>query len=414
VDEPVITATDNVTSAVWTDVEVAPYYFTSSSCAGGVNGSGTDALAGGALVMAGGQAGISFQKLSAAGVPTGSFSSAATYTYTDVAVAQAGDGFLIAGVWAYGPEIDLYYVDANGTQRAYLYSQFNTGNALDSLRLVRGKGKRVVMVWREAGVGVKLARLEPCFVSSAWQIDGAGCGAVSSSTLVSASTLQPGIGLDSNVPDWGASIGCTTGLAKIGVAYIINSTIELHFITANEDGSSKSTVSTVDTESAGTTLTEPEVTYFSSAGDQYFVGWVANYPSPAESDLDFWLTNAQSWHYAYYDYATQNGAASIARPRASTNGSEILVTASRYIADSSAFKEQMMSRRIDYTGLKLPSDSDTTIEFSATMGDCTGQPAQCRPGNKVAITNHEPFSRIYYSASGSSPAGGYESTLTCN
>ncbi|HVN41811.1 MAG TPA: putative metal-binding motif-containing protein, partial [Steroidobacteraceae bacterium] len=415
-DEPVITATDNVTSAVWTDVEVAPYYFSSGSCAGGVNGSGTDALAGGAMVMAGGQAGISFQKLSSAGQPTGSTTAPSSLTYSDVAVAQAGDGYIIAGIWSYSPEIDLYYVDASGTLRAQLWSQFNTGNTLDSLRVVRGNGKRVVLAWREAGVGVKMARIEPCYVSSAWEIDGAGCGAVSSTTLVSASTLQPGLGLDSNVPDWGASIACTSGLRKLGLGYIINSTIELHFITANEDGTGKSAVSTVDSESSPTTLTEPEVTFFSSSGDQYLVSWVTNYVgnAPPESDLNFWLTNAQSWHYAYYDYATDNGAASILRPRGSTTGSELWLTAERYITDSSGFKEQLMSRRLDLTGLKLPSDTDTTIEFSAMMGSCSGQPAQCRPGNKVAITHHAPFSRLYYSASGGSPAGSYESTLTCN
>ncbi|MFT3841637.1 MAG: putative metal-binding motif-containing protein [Myxococcaceae bacterium] len=415
-DEPVITSTDNVSSAYFNDVEVAPYYFSSGSCAGGVNGTGTDALAGGAMAMGGVNSGIQFQKLTTVGAPTGTTSSPSPYTYQDIAVAQAGDGYILAGVWGNpGIELDLYYVDSSGTFRAKNEFLFYTGNTLDSLRVIRGNGKRVVILWREAGVGVKLARIEPCFVSGAWVIDSAGCTAVSSTTLVASTTVVPGIGADSNVPDWGSSLTCTSGLRKIGVSYL-TSAQQLNFITANEDGTSKTAATIVDTEASPTTITEPEVAFYSSGGDQYHVAWVTNYvgSTTPESDLDYWMTGAPSWHYAYFDYATDNGAASIFRPRTTTNGVDFLMTAERYIGDSSGFKEQMMSRRVAFDGGKEPDDGDTSQEFSATMGSCSGQPAQCRPGNKVGLTNSAYWQRIYYSADGGTPNGSYESVLTCN
>jgi hypothetical protein len=150
-----------------------------------------------------------------------------------------------------------------------------------------------------------------------------------------------------------------------------------------------------------------------AAADQFFVAYVTNDSGPTtpQADLNYWLTNDQSWHYAYLDYATDNGAASIARPRTSATATGIWMSAIRWVADSSGFKQQVMTRTSDLLGGRAPYGS--AVEFSVTSGACLADPA-CRPGNKAAFTNHAAFSKLYYAGSGSTPSGSFASTLSCN
>ncbi len=53
------------------------------------------------------------------------------------------------------------------------------------------------------------------------------------------------------------------------------------------------------------------------------------------------------------------------------------------------------------------------MELPATAGACTTEPT-CRPGNKTGHTQWAPFGRLYYSGTGSTPAGTYGSALSCN
>src|SRR5207248_8581316 len=71
-DEPFISATSNlVLTTAYKDIEVAPLYYSAAGCAGGVTGSGTDALAGGMLALAGGTGGLWTQPLDASGNVSG-------------------------------------------------------------------------------------------------------------------------------------------------------------------------------------------------------------------------------------------------------------------------------------------------------------------------------------------------------
>ncbi|MBI3183500.1 MAG: putative metal-binding motif-containing protein [Myxococcales bacterium] len=417
VDEPTISATADLSTVAYQDVELAPYYYSSASCAGGVNGSGTDALAGGALALGVGTSGLLFQRLDVNGAPAGTPVSATSLTYTDVALAQAGDGFLVAGLWKSGTigiEVDLYYMDgATGAKRTYLWSLFNSGNALDSLRVVRGNGKRVTVLWRDSGVGIKLARVEPIWnaTTSAWEIKGPGGAAVTSSTLVAGAGVQAGVGADSTHADWGSSQSCVSAasLRKISVAYR-PSAANVSTFTANEDGSAKSADTVVRTETSRT-LDEPEVAYFQSSGDQWFVAYITRETGTTpQADLNFWLTNDQVWHYAYLAYGTENGANSIFRPRATVSSTRIWLSAIRYVADTSTFKRQIMTRKIDFAGSKDPTSS--SVELSATSGSCTSNPP-CRPGDKDGLSSWAAKSRVFYGGSGSIPAGTFDSTLSC-
>ena len=423
VDEPALDGTAAVTTVVWTDLEVSPYYYSATSCAGGVNGSGTDALAGGAVAMAGGLSGISVQRLDATGAPVGSATSVAGYTYTDVAIAQAEDGYVIAGIWAYAPEIDLYYVDSTGAARGLLYSQFQagTGNSIDSLRVVRGNGKRVVVLWREVVTGptpatrLRLARVEPAFDGTNWQLrNPGGVGApINSAAIPVAATVKAGLGADSTHVDWALSQACPSAasLRTLGVAYL-SSSASLNRFTVKEDGSGKSVETVVATESGTRTLTEPEIAYFrSGAADDWFIAYVTpDTSSPAQADLDYWLTTAPSWHYAYLQFGTQNGADSIHRPRASVTSTRIWLTALRAVADPSGFDGQVMTRTIDFFGDKDPAVS--TVEQSATQGACGADP-WCRPGNKDGLTCWAATGKLFYSASGATPSGTFVSGLSC-
>ncbi|MFZ5445341.1 MAG: putative metal-binding motif-containing protein, partial [Myxococcota bacterium] len=420
-DEPVLSSTTNVGATAYSDVEVRPYYYSAGSCAGGVNGSGTDALAGGALVMAGGASGIAFQKLDTAGLPVGGSTQVTSLTYSDVDFAQAGDGFVVAGVWnSNNSEIDLYYADANGTQRALKYTQFAgpAANTLDSLRVVRGNGKRVTLVWREKDVGVKMAQVEPCYVSTAWELRAPGCASTTLTAMVisPSTTAVAGVGADSAHLDWAASQTCvsTSTQRRLGIAYLTSPT-SLNFFRVNENGTSKETELVAYTVASPRMIAEPDVTFFrdGAAADQFLVAYVTKDPGATtpQADLNYWLTNDQSWHYAYLEYATANGVDSIARPRTSATATGLWMSAIRWITDASGFKKQVMTRTTDLLGVRTPLGS--AVELSVTAGSCLADPA-CRPGDKAAFTNWAPFSKLYYAGSGSTPSGTFASTLTCN
>ncbi len=416
VDEPGFVGATTLHNTAWKDLEVAPYYFSSGGCQGGVTGSGTDALAGGALVLSVGTSGVQFQKLDTQGRPVGGTSSPAGLSYTDVAMAQSGDGFVIAGMWSVSPEIDLYYVDyASGVMRAKLWSQFKTGNALDSLRVVRGNGRRVTLLWREAGVGLKLAQVEPFFDGTTWTLQKAGGGTPLVSQTLVAGAVAAGVGADSATIDWEGSQTCvsTATKRKLGVAYLPTAQSLRHF-TVLEDGSGKSaTETTVRTETGTLSLKEPELVFFRAASaDQFFVAFTTSDSGTTPSeDLNYWLTNNPTWQYAYLNLAGENGADSITRPRASATATGLTLVAQRYVADASGLKRQVMTRSLDLNGAKLPAGA--AVELSATTGACPAGDPDCRPGNKDALTVWSPFGKVYLSASGASPAGSYSAGLTC-
>lgn len=433
VDEPYLASTANVGTAVpWADLEAAPFYYSANGCAGGVNGSGVDAIAGGALAMGVGSDGLYFQRLDLSGAPVGAPVSAGAsgLTYNDVALAQAGDGFVVAAIFAggaqsAGSEIDVYYFDAAaGTLRTYVWSLFNPSNfspfvarSLDSLQVVRGNGKRVTLLWREAGVGLRYARIEPCLIGGAWELRLAGCATALTSTMAPSTALlsagmYPGVGADSAHADWGATQPCASAasLREVGVAYRPDSGIVATFTMA-ENASNRSADTTVRSLSPIYSLTDPDVAYFEAAdAGQYFVSYVERNADAGRADLDFWMTNAASYHYAYLSFATENGQSSIERPRASVSSSRVWLSAVRYVADVSGFKRQLMSRRVDFSGAKDPAS--TTVELSATSGACVNDTA-CRPGDKGAFAHLASMGRLYYSASGASPVGVFSSTLTC-
>ncbi len=428
VDEPFLSSTLDVTPTAWSDLEVKPYYYSSAGCQGGALGTGSDVLAGGALVMAGGTSGIAFQRLTTAGAPTGSPANITSLTYVDVDAAQAGDGFVVAGVWAANnAEVDLFYVDSNGTQRTLRYSQFKSPagcspsgtpcNPLDSLRVVRGNGRRVVVLWREAGVGVRLAQVEACLSGTTWSLKAAGCGSdtLSALTVSPAATALAGVGADSSHVDWAASQACPAAATaqRLGVAYVSAPT-SVSFFRVDETGANKTTETVAYSTSSPRVLSQPDVSFFrdGAAADQFLLAYVTRDPSPvpARADLNYWLTSDPSWHYAYLDYATENGVDSIVRPRTSASATGLWLSAVRYVVDASGFKRQVMTRTLTLAGDRTPLGS--SVELSVTSGACAGDPA-CRPGDKQAFTNWRGFSRLYFSGSGATPAGSFASVLTC-
>ena len=431
VDEPALTDTRDVATTAWQDIEVQPYYYSAGTCGtqtladGGVVTTGTQALAGGAMVMAGGISGIAFQKLDTTGKPTGGITSPAGLTYTDVAFAQAGDGFLIAGVWASNnAEIDLYYTDSSGTQRTYKYTQFKVSDGaggyrtLDSVRVVRGNGRRAVVLWREVGTGIRMANVEACLSGTTWSIGPAGCGAggIVATTIVAAPTALAGVGADAAFPDWVAQQNCNNPgyIRLIGVAYSVGTAVNFFFMW--EDGSGKSAETALDTETGTFSVADPDVSYFYDANGagQWAVAYVRrDSAAPAQADLDFYTTTNPSWMWLYSANATQNGTASIMRPRVSATASSLWFSAARYLTaaeEPTVFKRQVMTRMTDLVGTRTPVGS--AVELSATQGAC-GSDGNCRPGDKLGFTSFAPFGRAYYGASGATPSGAYSSTLTC-
>ena len=424
VDEPLLTSTTTVSTTAFQDIEVKPYYYSAGSCAGGVNGAGTDVQAGGALLMGGATTGLTLQRVDSAGLPSGASTSFTSLKYSDVDFAQAGDGFIVAGVWDYNnSEIDLYYVDSTGASRGVRYTQFvgATNQTIDSLRVVRGNGKRAVVVWRENGTGIRMAQVEACYTGSAWEILQPGCAsspftALTSVTIAPSTTARPGVGADSAHLDWTASQTCVAASTqrRIAISYL-STDLTLKFFRVNEDASAKEVETAAYTVSAPRVLTEPDVTFFrdGAAADQFFVAYVTRDSGATlpQADLNYWMTNDPTWHYAYLDYATDNGVASILRPRTSATATGLWMSAVRYVPDASGFKKQVMTRVSDLLGNRTPYGS--TAEVPVTSGACGADPA-CRPGDKSAFTNWAPFSKLYYAGSGSTPAGSFASTLSCN
>jgi hypothetical protein len=423
IDEPYLSATFNVaTPAAWADVEVTPYYYSGSGCAGGVNGTGTDALLGGGMVMSGGVDGIYFQKLDLSGAPTGPvITIQSSFRYVDVAIAQAGDGFLVAGLYdtgsdGTGNELDLYYLDSSGATRSFSWSLFNTGNTLDSLRVVRGNAKRVMLIWREAGVGLRYRRVDPS-PTAITQVGGATLDSTTPPiSLVANTSVLKGVGADSAISDWAATQSCAaaSALQQVAVAYRVSSAVMKYF-TVNEDGSSKSADTNIRDVSgtSGRSVLDPDVAFFrDQSSNQWFITYVMqDSTAPALADLEVWLSNNPMYDWAWLDFAYDNGVNSISRPRGSVTASHLFVSAVRYVADVSGLKRQIMTRQFDYAGNRDPIDD--TVEIPVTSGACSGDPP-CRPGNKDGVTSWAVFGKIYYSASGASPTGVFASTLTCD
>lgn len=428
-DEPFLVSTVNVSTTAWQDIEVAPYFYSAGSCRGG-EGTGTDVLAGGAMVMASGTGGIGFQPLDTQGVPTGTVTTFTSLTYNEIALAQAGDGFVVAGVWGFSPEIDLHYVSAaTGTTRTFSYSQFNAGSGgtIDSLKVVRASGRHVVVVWRQTGGaannGVRMAR---------YRVDGDGaavpfsivntniCGGAC--TISPSATMPTGVGADSDVNDWSPSQTCSSALRKVGISYLTTGQ-SLNFFEVNEDGTGKwAAEEVVYTVSSPRLMGEPDVAYYPAPSGKS--PWVVAYvtkdsgATPANADLTFGTRVVPvsgspywSWGYAWLAYATENGVDSITRPRVTPSSTQLFFVAHRYVVDASGLKRQVMTRFTDLTGSRAPFSS--TVEVPVTSGAC-GVDVDCRPGNKFGLAAWAPFSRLYYSGSGATPVGSYSSRLTCN
>jgi hypothetical protein len=428
-DEPVLVDTVNVAATQWQDIEVQPFYYSAGGCRGG-QGSGTDALAGGAMVMATGSTGVNFQRLNTEGVPLGAPAQFTSLTYLEIATAQAGDGFLVAGVWNVSPEIDLFYVDATtGIMRSFLYSQYNAGSGgtIDSLKVVRASGRSVVVLWRQTGGaannGIRLARFRITGDggATAFGIENTNaCGGAC--TVVSSTSVPFGVGADSTFDDWSATQTCSSGLRKVGVSYL-KTPQSLSFFEVNEDGTGKwATEEVVYSVSNPRSMAEPEVSHYPapSGKSPWVVAYVTRDPgaAPATADLTFGtrvtpVSGAPywSWGYAWLAYASENGIGSITRPSVTASSSQLWFAAHRFVADAAGLKRQVMTRFTDLTGARQPFSS--TVEVPVTSGACSGD-VHCRPGNKFGLASWAPFSRLYYSGSGATPAGAYTSRLTCN
>ncbi len=367
-DEPLLTDTVNVSTTAWQDVEVQPYFYSAGGCQGG-QGTGTDALAGGAMVMSTGTSGVNFQRLDTQGVPVGAPAQFTSLTYLDIATAQAGDGFIVAGVWNVSPEIDLFYVDAaTGVRRTFLYSQFNAGSGgvIDSLRVVRASGRHVVVVWRQTGGaannGVRLARYRVDGDGGATAFSIVNTNACGGACTISPSTTLPfGVGADSNVDDWSATQTCSAALRKVGISYLTTPQ-SLNFFEVNEDGTGKwAAEEVVYTVSSPRSMAEPDVSFYAapSGKSPWVVAYVTKDPGavPATADLTFGtrvtpVSGAPywSWGYAWLAYATENGIDSITRPRVTGSSSQLWFAAHRFVVDASGLKRQVMTRFTDLTG----------------------------------------------------------------
>jgi hypothetical protein len=368
--------------------------------------------------------GLYFQKLDTGGAPTGSPATiASSYRYVDIALAQSGDGFMVAGVYdlgsdGSGDEIDLFYVDANGAVRDTGLGLFNTGHAIDSLQVVRSNGRRVIVIWRDATVGLRWFRVEPTSSGTTWNITQVGGATLDyltpSQSLVANGAVLPGVGADSAMNDYASGQTCAAAatLVTVGVAYRTSPTV-MKFFTVVENGAKGTDTDMRDvTGSTGRSLVEPDLTYFNNGGAvAWFASWVMqDTTAPAKADLEVWLSNMPGYNWAWLAFAYDNGAASIARPRGSATASRLQVVASRWVADVSGFKKQVMTRRFDFSGNRDPSSS--SVEIPVTSGSCGADPA-CRPGEKHGVTAWAPFGRLYYTAGGSTPVGAFSSALTC-
>ncbi len=417
-DEPGILQHVDVAGAVWTDLELAPFYYSNPGCRGGVSGSGTDALAGAGVIMGGGAVGMEFARLDTNGAFQFSLGVTNASTYTDVAIAQAGEGFIAAGVQARagtGPSrIDLFYVDGTtGAVRGQLLSAFTSSNDLDSLRLVRGNRARVTVLWREVGVGIRFSRVEP-FNSpfgAGWSIQDPRGGSPVVGTLV-AGAVPAGIGADSTHLDWEASQPCAiaSALRAFTVAYL-PTTATLSFFTVSEDGSGKGADVPLDAVTGGRFLGEPEVTFFRNAGaDAWGIAFTTSNPAanPPNEDLNYWLTTDPSIiRFAFLSYATANGTDSIRRPRWSVGPDRLWLSSVRFEASTPAFPKQASVRRLTYLGAKDPAGS--VSEGPATHATCGGNP-DCREGNKDGVVTWAAMGKVLYTASA---AGTHLGQLTC-
>lgn len=436
VDEPVLTRTADVHGVAWTDIEVAPFYHSDAGCAAGTStATNSDSLRGGLAVFASdlrdhlpdggiGTDGVSSFGLQVLNTGGDSTSGLLTYSfrYKDMDLAQSGDGVLVAGIYVGGsPEIDLYLFNFDGTKRASKLSQFRppntTTDTLDSLQVVRGSGRSVMLIWREVirdstgavtNVNLKASRVTPPDAgSTTWTI-------APVLTLVSGASLQQGIGAASDFVDWNLSQTCHRGSDDtiITIAYRHDPyTLKWFSIYDDITDPTAKTVVDLDFVNTSTVLSEPEVVHYTSGGvSQWFAAYTISWDTGGE-DLAYYMTTMSNWRaYATELVPSGNGSDSVRRPRASVfSNSELWVSALKFEAPDSL---QTMTRRIlSADGGVNPVSPD--VEISPTTLTCDGG-SDCRPGQKSGLTSWARTRRVFYSASGASPAGSFSSDLTCH
>jgi hypothetical protein len=374
-DEPELVEYFGLAAAQPTDVAVAPFFFTASSCNGGRAGSGTDAWSAYYLAVVR-DTELYVQQVEEDGYPASALTHISSFGgYAEVAIAQAGGGLAVAG--RYGQSyIDLYFIAPGPTAQTlagssyYLAVQAPSGTALSNVRLVRGNGGRVVLLWREttsAGSKIRMARYS---FASAGSGDWTPTVHTAARDLITSSGSNGAFGAASNHIEYGDVVGCPTGSARFAVAHRLGEVLLTHVF--DEDGVTTGSAFTVYSGSASASPREPSVAYGWANADRWAVAHTVVDSGFNDAALHYWHSGQAGGSARYGPYFNANGTASVEQPRVVSRAGEFLVSALAYGSGGLSTQPQAWMGKRGLDGSVVVPVGQVTHHACSTPPGCVG------------------------------------------
>ncbi len=397
VDEAELVRHDALSTTDVTAADVAPVFYSATSCNGGQGTSGTDAFQRYvAAFLIGGKPHA--QELAGDGSSAQTAPTAVTTPYTsynEISAAQAGSGVAIAVRWM-TKYIDLYYVGAGPTTRAigsggetYFGLYGPAPGSVQNVKLVRGNGGRVVALWREDDGGtvkIRMARFRFAPNGSAYSV----VTETAPKDLVATAGITGAFGAASSHEEYGDSLGCPQGLGRFAVAYRVGDQLKLDVF--NEDGTPAAAPNafTLYTGDANRQAQEPDVAWTYVSGDRWAAAFSVAWSSTNDEAVYFWHSGGS--FAVFSPWYTGNGSSSVLQPVIVARPTEFLLGALAHGTATAADEPQVYLGKASHTGQVVMPMTRVTVGSG-----CTG--ASCANGTKKLL-------RLIPSASGPSKTNG--------
>ncbi|MBI3183501.1 MAG: putative metal-binding motif-containing protein [Myxococcales bacterium] len=356
-----------------TAIEVAPFFYTSTSCNGGQGASGTDAFQRYvAAYLLGNELYVQEIRGDGTVVSQTPFAAPSPFSsYTRVAIAQAGSGLAIAVRWS-SSYIDLYYVGPGPSARTlgggdyFGYYSVTSPATIGEMEMVRGNGGRVILLWREnngsGGTKIRFGRISFSGSGSAFTVN----TVTAPTDLITAAGNNGAFGAASSHEEYGDTLGCPLGLARFAVAYRQSETLRL--ATFNEDGTPVGGGNTIYTGAASYSPRNPDVAWTYVSGDRWAVAFSVGWSSTNDEGLYFWQSAGS--YTVFGGYHNGNGASSVAQPRLAARPTEFLLGALIYGTTTLSAEPQIRMGKVSLSGATVVPLSQATVYSGCTGANC--------------------------------------------
>ncbi len=424
IDEPELVKWSSVASSFEpTDMAVAPFFFTLGGCNGGQNAFGTDAWADYFVAyVRGGD--LFAQKLDEDGHPLSTVPlDLSNFTSNqEVSMAQAGPGLAVVTYYRSGSntlhDLDLYAFGPGmtkwtneGTSYRNLY-RAPSGATLSNIRVVRGNGGRVVLLWRETSGStskIRMARFSLNVLGATFTVT----VQTAPMDLITVLGSTGAFGVASSHPTWGDQLACSAGLARFAVAHQVDAANhEVRLDVFNEDGTA--TGASWMVFSSGTAVpSEPEVAWAPVGGDRWGVvhtlAW--DFASEQYERVNFWHSGLSRQSDPFGPNQRGNGLDSVRQLRITARTSEFLVSMLAFGLSSASTEPQVWVGKVGHDGTTVQEPQKVTVASGCSGPNCAnGIRRVVRPLASSSGVNQTPGVVLMTGSSGAVHAG----VLGCN